>query len=114
MDTLPKPSGYRDLYKAVSAIQDTVLTAANGDRPGVPNVCIFFTSGRGLRYKFRRYRLNMNCYRTIVIRKGIVADLDKIRDRVCPEAAYFAGMCTFFFGMSETVKGALQKNRCCP
>ena len=95
MDNLPGIGGRNDLRKAIRKLQNNVLTPAMGDRPDAPNICIFFTPERKLRRRFRIRNLRNNCYRAIIIQDGVLADLDKIRDRVCPEAAYFDGMCMF-------------------
>ena len=92
VSNIPKPSGGRDLHKALDTIKDQVFTPAAGDRPNAPNICIFFApGGRGLGYKLRR-KLRKTCYRIIVLRRAVEEDLDKIRERVCPEAEYFDGL----------------------
>ena len=78
------------MHKALDILKDQVFIPSAGDRPNAPNLCIFFTT-RGLGYKARR-KLSNTCHRIIVLRKGVVGDLDRIRDRVCPEADYLAGM----------------------
>ena len=83
-----RPSKRRDIQAAIGALR-SVLSL--GDRTDAPNICIFFTPAHYIWHFFRYHNVRHYCYRIIVLRQGVAKDLDTIRDKVCPEAAYLAG-----------------------
>ena len=86
-----KTKGRRNLHEAIEKLQSPVLTHTLGDRSDAPNICIFFTPAHYIWRIFKYHNLRKHCYRIIVLRQGVAKDLDTIRDKVCPEAAYLAG-----------------------
>ena len=81
---LPKPFGRRNVHKLIHVLKHDVLTPAAGDRPDAPNICIFLTSGyRYLAHKLKKWKLGKICHHTIILNRGYLSDLHKIRDHVC-------------------------------